>query len=509
MVENEFRGGEKRLAICLSGGGSLGAYEAGAIYEILRALKHNNENATDPSRHIYIDVLTGASAGAINCTLLSFLLSYMGESFVSAKNNALFEYWVKDAFMFETGITDGLGRSEDPRYSLLNAEYLGKIVEKQLDRRYDSRPRPVAQRHPAVSDSLSVGMALANMTGLDFQIQYTQPEEKTFTYTRYQDEYVVNIDGQAFDLKKYWMRVLEHALASGGFPFGLRCREVNRHKSEFSPEIDLALANWPNRTDKAEFAYIDGGLFNNQPLGLARAIARKRDRESVNKSRAYLYISPFEKKSSITNDFHADDATYGPLAVQILKAMLNQSRYQELSRAFGDQKQQKLFSVFGQALVESIKEQSSEGNAIMQSILNKLRVSSESGIQEIVDEVSRDAPDAAMKGILSRLLPEYMERDMTLYAITPGQDLCGGGLLTFQGFFNEDFRKHDYAVGRKDALAWLQLMQNDNRLGPISLPEGHDSLADANSICSGLSPVERQEAEIILREWYPDLMEHG
>lgn len=506
-LENGVTG--KRLAICLSGGGSLGAYEAGAMYEVLRALKHHNEHTTDLSKHIYIDVLTGASAGSINCTLLSFLLSFMGETFVSAKNNALFEYWVKDAYMYKIGATDGLAKTQDARYSLLNAEYLGKIVKKQLDKRYKPAHKPVAQRHAAVLDSISVGMALANMTGLDFEIEYSQPVEKAFTYTRYQDEYVVKVGGEQSDHREYWLRVLEHALASGGFPFGLRCREVNRHKDEFSPDVDLDLAKWPNGTDQAEFAFIDGGLFNNQPLGLARAIAKKRDKEDGNLDRAYLYISPFEKKSSINNDFHAEDATYGPLAVQILKAMLNQSRYQELSTALGDQTQHRLFATFSAALVDTMQEQSTAANLIMQSTLSKLRESGEPGMGEIVDEVSGDASDVAMRKLLSKLLPEYGERGMTLYAITPSQDLCGGGLLTFQGFFNERYRLHDYAVGRKDALTWLGAMYADNLLGPINLPDGHEPLADAEGGCQGLADIELEEAERILGGWFSVLMEHG
>jgi hypothetical protein len=56
----------KRLVITIAGAVSLGSYEAGVLYEVLDAIHQHNfaEGVTDDEK-ILIDVMTGASAGAL------------------------------------------------------------------------------------------------------------------------------------------------------------------------------------------------------------------------------------------------------------------------------------------------------------------------------------------------------------------------------------------------------------------------------------------------------------
>lgn len=500
----------KRLAICLSGGGSLGAYEAGAMYELLRALEFHNKNTSAAADKIFIDVFTGASAGAINSMLLSFLISYAGDSFVGATNNPLYEYWVEDAYMYHLESQDGLAVHTPDGYTVLDPEYLGKIALKQFNKRYASGK--TAKRHPAASDKVSIGLALANMTGLDFEIEYSQkPAGKKFTYTRYEDGYCTEVSGDNTDTLGYWRRVLEHALASGGFPFGLKCREVRRIKSEYPPDVDLTLAKWPNQTDEADFAYSDGGLFNNQPLGLARSIAKSMDIDKIDAKRAYLYISPFDKKSSITKSFHADDANFVNLAVQLLKVIFVQSQYQDWITALGDQKEQYLLKALADALVGAMQENSEAGKAIIETTLQSLSQSDDPEIKAIADGASGLTPDAALNRLLSGFIPNYREDSMALNAITPDTNLCGRDLLTFKGFFRKSFRLHDYTVGRKNALCWLESVTNDTTLGPIKLPTEHEPLDSAEIPCEELvlDPREIALFRDIAPKWMSALKEFG
>ena len=58
----------KRIAITIAGAVSLGSYEAGVTYELLEALRIHNQScdeANTPDRKIYVDVITGASAGGM------------------------------------------------------------------------------------------------------------------------------------------------------------------------------------------------------------------------------------------------------------------------------------------------------------------------------------------------------------------------------------------------------------------------------------------------------------
>src|SRR3954466_9737128 len=77
----------RKVAIILSGGGSLGAYIAGALDELLTAF------AASPD--FEVDIITGASAGGITGALVAHGLLYRGGA------NALQEVWLDKMDMVE------------------------------------------------------------------------------------------------------------------------------------------------------------------------------------------------------------------------------------------------------------------------------------------------------------------------------------------------------------------------------------------------------------------------
>ena len=81
---------ERRLAIAIKGGVSLGAYEAGVIAETLFLLDHNNRNN---SVKWYIDTLTGASAGGMTTAMLVMIL-LNGSLAGTITDNLLKTVWV-------------------------------------------------------------------------------------------------------------------------------------------------------------------------------------------------------------------------------------------------------------------------------------------------------------------------------------------------------------------------------------------------------------------------------
>src|SRR5271170_2137208 len=93
----------KYLAITIAGAVSLGAYEAGATYEILDAIRQHNEDpdTVKTGGFIRIDVLTGASAGGMTAAILAQKLLYQKATFVgqdgksSPYDNPLYNTWVK------------------------------------------------------------------------------------------------------------------------------------------------------------------------------------------------------------------------------------------------------------------------------------------------------------------------------------------------------------------------------------------------------------------------------
>src|SRR5579859_4781004 len=91
----------KHVAITIAGAVSLGSYEGGVLYELLRAIRTRNEQAgDDEGRKIYIDVLTGASAGAMTAAMVAQRLMYDADALEDRANekeptNSLYEAWVE------------------------------------------------------------------------------------------------------------------------------------------------------------------------------------------------------------------------------------------------------------------------------------------------------------------------------------------------------------------------------------------------------------------------------
>ena len=66
----------RRMAITIAGAVSLGSYEAGVLYELLEALRRHNAAAKSEDEKIYVDVITGASAGGMTAAMAAQRLLY-------------------------------------------------------------------------------------------------------------------------------------------------------------------------------------------------------------------------------------------------------------------------------------------------------------------------------------------------------------------------------------------------------------------------------------------------
>ncbi len=84
---------DKCIALSMSGGGSMGAFEAGALY----GLYHTN---TDKTKFKY-DVITAVSAGAVNLAAVAVfeigdeeaMIQVLSNEWQSLKNNNVYKEW--------------------------------------------------------------------------------------------------------------------------------------------------------------------------------------------------------------------------------------------------------------------------------------------------------------------------------------------------------------------------------------------------------------------------------
>jgi hypothetical protein len=319
----------KKLAITISGAVSLGSYEAGVMYEIIRTIQHHNEHEQDENKKIEIDVLTGASAGGMTAAIAAQKLLFEASSLQEPYNNSLYRAWVKDV-SFDSLFN--LQHDEDPTHSILSSNAIEDISNKHLINRYETQVKPLIDKHPAAADSVYLGLALTNLNGVDY-VRDIKPRGE-FCYTRYSDALEKQFS-ELNDIKSDWDIIRNAAISCGAFPFAFRVKELARHYSEYkndrshSPFLPL-IPNGSFPSPDRIFTYTDGGTFHNEPLGLAKKLVDQLDSlHHYNDERFYLFVSPANRESTKNSDFNEKLANFGGTANAIVSAIFNQARFHD------------------------------------------------------------------------------------------------------------------------------------------------------------------------------------
>lgn len=492
----------KRLAITIAGAVSLGSYEAGVLYEVLEAIAvHNTDASTPDDQKIYVDVITGASAGAMCATVLAQKLLYEGASLRDPKSNALHDPWIVDVDL-KTLLDQRSGDETDK--SVLSSELIEAISRKYLTARYASNLPPPAVSHPAVDPTkpLRLGLALSNLDGVD----YAQPLQTggEFTYTRYQDDFrrVYTFDAQSDNLAT-WEEVRNAAVASGAFPFAFCVKQLRRTVTDY---VDPVPAGFPQLG--MNFTYTDGGVFQNEPLGMAKDFVDQIDQHLNAESRFYLFIAPGARDSTIDQKklLTRDNANFFATGLALLFAIFNQARFHDWIlaekhnhdiRVFNrraQQLQQALLAgtisaaVIGPAATAYLAQLGAENPAIdplyIDQAVTRLSQQFDPEYQALV--AAKGAPVARvwLESILVLELAADLDcfEEMHIYGVTADPaELAGSSLVAFAGFFDQKIRQHDYDVGRNKAKLFLA-GQNQPPTDPTAPRLGPFRYAPGNAI---------------------------
>ena len=477
----------KRLAITISGAVSLGSYEAGVLYETLGAIsQHNLDQATTADEKIFVDVLTGASAGGMTATIAAQKLLFEASALSGAYSNSFYLPWVADVSL--EGLLAMHG-SDDATKSILSSQLVVDLSKRYLTQRYSSHLDPKRERHVACAEKLSLGLALANLNGVDYGLPL-RPKGQ-FIYTRHQDELTVSFrpDDASDDVLDFWDPLRNAAVSCGAFPFAFRVVDVVRHASEYPPMPPRTSAIAPSQS----FSYTDGGTFQNEPLGLAKRLVDGIDHHLDTDNRFYLFVAPGPRSSTANADFNANKANYREAAVRIIGAVFNQARFQDWIKAEQVNDQIRLFNERAYALRDMLK-----GNAAaVIARAQKLQAAADEILPALFKNAPAGAPpaetldharnrlkqqfaadysalsaktrDAWIDSILTLEAAAHLaSRDeMTIYGITADdQELASFELFSFAGFFDRRYRDHDYDVGRTKAQEFLTMK------GILGLPNG-------------------------------------
>ncbi len=348
----------KRLAIAISGAVSLGSYEAGVLFEVIRAIGYHNQHA-DSKDAIKIDVITGASAGAMTAAIAAKALLYEPDKLIDPSDNYFYNPWV-DGISIEH-LIDFEGDDSANR-SLLSSKIIDELADKYMsvpEVKLDAdRKEVIPTPHPASAEKVWVGIAMANLNGYDYFDVSIQGNK--FAYTKYEDSLMRFLSKGDFP-EQTMKELRDAALSSGAFPIAFAPRGVKRKIQDYATDpkkIPQKFLN-PNNWDKKDIeirklvaneiipempnvfpmmTYTDGGTFNNYPLGMAKNLVDKLDNHRDVDNRLYLYVAPRAKVSANSNvgpeedhpsNLNFGDATLKKTVLALINGVLNQAQYQE------------------------------------------------------------------------------------------------------------------------------------------------------------------------------------
>lgn len=476
----------KKLAITISGAVSLGSYESGVAFEILDALAQHNAWAAAnnlPDQRIEIDVLTGASAGGMTVAMIAQRLFYDGASMNQPYDNPLYNAWV--ATVDITGLL-ARGATENVTHSVLSSDFVIGISQNSLMARYKTLPPPTPQPHPALSSDrkLQLGLALSNLNGIDYSRSTRSGGQ--FTYTRHEDQLLRSLDQAADDTPEVWSAIRAAAVACGAFPVAFRVQDLARNIDEYTNEF-LVRTPWANQPS-ATFTYTDGGVFQNEPLGMAKNLVERIPGGRLNASdRGYLFVAPKQKSSTAVKDsssptlgFDAATADYKVLASRLADSVIGESEFQDWAVAEGyndqlcllDKRADELQALFlngtltpaltlpvSKILLDSFFSIDHQMTPAAEANLNAARAQLK---QQYASEYSKfSVQDVASAWLDTVLVLElaaglHNKEEMLIYDfVADPEKLASNGLMAFGGFFDVSYRKHDYDYGRTIAQQQL------------------------------------------------------
>ena len=480
----------KKLAITIAGAVSLGSFEAGVMYEVVRAIGQHNQAVAEADQ-IHIDVLTGASAGGLTATIVTQKLMFEAGAMDGAYSNTLYAPWVKDVDISEL-LKPHQGDSNTK--SIFSSEFVEQLSRNYITSRYANNPVPARVKHPAAADSIWLGLALSNLNGLDYGLNAGAGK---FVYTDFQDQLIRLIENED-DTPDCWEYLRNAAVSCGAFPFAFEPVEVERHRAEYdSPDLVSQIL------ETQGFCYTDGGTFQNQPLGMAKNLVDKLDpAHTETPNRYYLFVSPHQKKSVAFSALDAANADFIPFAKQLISAIYNQSQFQDWVMAEDVNREIDLLNTRADELVVLLKGDSPEvvsraqslksaADALLPLLFKGVEPETPGGdpidearnrLRQQYDVEYNALPEATRDVLIDSILAletaaDLGEKDeMKILGITADDpELAGADLCAFSGFFDYRYRKHDYDVGRKKAQVFLS--DPDCPLGRIKFtPEPIDPI---------------------------------
>jgi predicted acylesterase/phospholipase RssA len=397
------------VSLTVSGGVSLGAYEAGYLYYTSRFIRENKKNSS-------LKLVTGASAGAIN-SLLTIMSACSSDQVTTPSESLFWKTWMP------VGLQELLGTKENQKASAaFTAEALKQSavgIEAAWMQGFD--------RHCDIVFGIATTLLKPSQVKLTDGIQAIHPEEP----------FVIRIQGRGrgtpplitnyvdandliphallylpSDERGKFLALQNLLLASAAFPGAFPPVKLKFCHTDF-----YRLHPTVNCTDQdaIEEYFIDGGVFDNEPLRLATRIATRGLKK--------------EGKEFVWNEFPTLKNRIPPLALSIRALDVDAKTYPSEPQATDtnvkaeDEPLIPYFEKFVFRFVTSARSQQ------LYSVLDE-----NPGLEGSIQSSKNNFPLASEPG------------------------------LAFLGFFDRGFREYDFYMGMYDARrSALDAKENENK----------------------------------------------
>lgn len=427
------------IGLVMAGAVSAGAYAAGVVDFLIEALDEWHRAKEErpgevPDHEVCLNVVAGSSAGGMTGAIAAGILNGDHTPVTSLpgkhpaeevrRSNKLYSAWVDQIGIYPLLGDRDLSGSDATVRSLLDASILEDIAETAID--FDARDETRAY----VADPMHLILTVTNLKGVPYDISFQGNQgvpHKTARHTDYKDFALGRTEPEASEAlwldarnpaASGWEVLREYALATGAFPGGLAPRSLRRERSDYEyrtwkvplrPDDGSADQCWQEASiipswdasvrDEGEYQFlaVDGGAMNNEPFELARQKLAGEEgfnpRSPDEATRSVLMVDPFPSGPTIGRGTGAEDVL-----------------------------------------------------SVMQSLFGSLMTQ------------ARFKPDQVMLASSSEVYSRFMivptRRDRDGNKAEPA--LASALLSGFGGFLKEEFRMHDFQLGRRNCQQFLR-----------------------------------------------------
>lgn len=457
-----------KLALVISGAVSLGSYQAGVIYELFKLMQQMGDNSD-----FEVNILTGVSAGSVNSVIFVLALMYDYNLIEVTKN-----IWLEGL-----DIAALVEQVDEPWNSLFSNRIIKELKRDLLQAVTKSGNNFIAN----APDKVKITLTLSNLSGIPYYLRFNNKKEG-YKLTTFADWYSMELrkGNREPEVIQEIERMIDIAIASGAFPFAFPAQRLKRKYSDYQ---HTAIEKKPD-SDELDFIYVDGGVFNNEPINRAKELAATLDTPYT--QRIYLLVdptppeplAPFDKLDMISS------------ALRLSPAILTEAHFRDWYEAI--KVNQRL--EWQQNLVRDIKENfsklsredlmrinsamSSAAEKIAQFKADKAGIDKDDYLEDnkvrinsLLTEnrlLSADKSEPAMRDVVTNFMFVLEcisdlrgKKVLDIRLLSPNEKgmLAGDFLANFGGFFSPKYRIHDFNIGRVVVRDFVQKAKEEGGLG--------------------------------------------